>query len=1186
MDNELLLNQNQNAANNGQIEDELAYYNTLPPCSKVRYLLEKNKLTDEGFDDILSLSKDVEALSTEAQKPDASEETKKQFAAATIDLHIKMLHFLYDLQVNQPERFNSNGLIANIIAAYNVNANTAVKAIEDARGEVFPDLCDRVFNNTVKEAKRLNEEPVERSKARFDRQLSDMVYLARLKEEYERVNTLNKKGEILTELFTENFLPNQKRYLDTSNLFKKCKTNFAKVQNAGELNDIAVKKIIDESAIEHAEEVYDDVYSYAEQGFGSEEAREKAKLKIFDVEETKRVANNIGIKQGEDPSLKDFNNHPALDTIYIKKHIKLFQKEGGEQKNVAITLRQKQDERREYERQLQKVKEDAGKKFDNEFENMLPNFKKLGGPYTYVLAKAENDQVILNNTAVIKKITESDLPLEEKNRAIEGAAAANQVALEEKSKNSEKISSYGDEGAAAQKNYNNYIYMKNHPERKEQKRNEAIAAAERKFKEDYPDQRIPQVLNEGSVLQLVLVDERIKFENAKQANNKDEMKRIREARYKRDQDFKQKNTELYAPVNYKGKTVYVTREREDAANQIKLSYDTYRRENNLENDLYIEEEYDEDVRKYNVAEDFYRMEVHVDKRDRLSYEMQNFRQDNYSGYVRKIDINSVEISPEVTAIRPENLIAVPAPKYTNDQLNRIGMSSASNDEMASSLDDQIANMQRRHSIFGTSEYTDIENGMKALSAQLKNDAPAIEIANKARILNSKLNLYIDRKLDEKDSNRNETDRAKGRREAAESARIIVSKIFEENLKRAGEIQKDHPFEEAAADLEAVMKSTNKMEDPTLQNMMTKIKERNYSDALTDMFTYLDANKGKVRDNEGNYIFRLRENEENARRRLPKIADGKIYKTVLLNFEKLEKAYLKELAEKEPWKLPRAVYKAEHLGANSNHTLNNYLKINVDTDKYKDIHKEIRPSESVGEHILQFENRYLYYMNQASFTNEASKRRWGEAEYVTVDAVPLKNQQEMVDAALSVYYLKNNSAEFMGNGQFDLQKAEEGRKKFISAVRKSGAYNQICQKSAYYFDLNNISMDKVQSTNKARREALNNTDKFKTVIVSEQLSRAIANKLGHAGELLIENGKFKKDEVNKDMDMVGYNLKVASVLGLENQVKDRAQELLNSPLKGASFRESQQKAAEKFKERTVIKEEALAQRVDAGKIMMK
>ena len=1183
MDNGILLNQNN--ANNANL-DEVAYYNTLPACSKVRYLLEKNALEDEGFDEILSLSKEVEALSTEAQKPDATVETKKQFAAATMDLHIKMHHFLHDLEMNQPERFNSNGLIANVIAAYNVNTNTSVNAIEDVEGEVFPELCERVYNRTVKEAKRLNEEPVEKSKARFNKQLSDMVYLARLKEEYERVYAVNKRAGILTEFFSENFIPNQTRYLETSKYFNRLKTNFGKVQNAGELNDIAVKKIFDDTAIEHAEEVYDDVYSYAEQGFGSEEAREKAKLKIFDVEETKRVANNIGIKQGEDPSLKDFNNHPALDTIYIKKHIKLFEREGGIQKNVAITLRQKQDERLEYERQLQKVKDDAGKKFDNEFDNMLPSFLKFGGPYTYVLAKAENDQVILNNTAVIKKITESDLPLEEKNRAIEGAAAANQVALEEKSKNSEMISSYGEEGAEAQKNYNNYIYMKIHPERKEQKRNEAIAAAEKKFKEDYPEQRIPKALNEGSVLQLVLVDERLKFENAKQNGNKDEMKKIRENRYKRDQDYKKKNIELYAPVEYKGKTVYVTREREDAANQIKLSYDTYRRENNLENDLYIEEEYNEDIQQYNNAEEFYRMEVHVDEKDRDTYEIRHFLQDNGSGYVAKIDINKVEINPEITAIKPENLREVPAPKYTNAQLHRMGISSASNAEIAGFVDEQADNLHRHRSVFGTSEYTDIKNGLRALAEQLRSDAPAIDIANKARILNSKLNLYIDRKLDEKDEDRNETGRAKGRREAAESARIIVSKVLEEQLKRANEIQKDHPFEEAAADLEAVMKATNKMEDPTLVNLMAKIKGRNYSDALTDMFTYLDANKDKVRDGEGEYIFRLKENEENAKKRLPKAADGKIYKTVLLNFEKLENAYLKELAEKTPWKLPHAVYKAEHLGNNTRHTLNNYLKINVETDKYKDLHTEIRPSDNIVDHISQFENRYLYYMNQASYTNQSSKARWGEAGYVTVDAVPLKNQQEMVDAALSVYYLKSHAADFNKGNQFDLQKAEEGRKKFISAVRKSGAYNQICQKSAYYFDLNNIDKDKVQSTNKQRREALNTTDKFKKEIVSEQLSKAVADKLGHAGELLVEKGKFKKDEVNKDMDAVEYNLKVASVLGLENSVKERAQQLLNSPLKGADFRESHQKTGEKFRDRTVIKEEAVTRQVDSEKIMMK
>lgn len=47
---------------------------------------------------------------------------------------------------------------------------------------------------------------------------------------------------------------------------------------------------------------------------------------------------------------------------------------------------------------------------------------------------------------------------------------------------------------------------------------------------------------------------------------------------------------------------------------------------------------------------------------------------------------------------------------------------------------------------------------------------------------------------------------------------------------------------------------------------------------------------------------------------------------------------------------------------------------------------------------------------------------------------------------------------------------------------------------------------------------------------------------------------------------------------------RAQQLLDSPLKGPDFRQSYQKTADKFKERTVIKEEAVTHAVDSGKLM--
>ena len=54
--------------------------------------------------------------------------------------------------------------------------------------------------------------------------------------------------------------------------------------------------------------------------------------------------------------------------------------------------------------------------------------------------------------------------------------------------------------------------------------------------------------------------------------------------------------------------------------------------------------------------------------------------------------------------------------------------------------------------------------------------------------------------------------------------------------------------------------------------------------------------------------------------------------------------------------------------------------------------------------------------------------------------------------------------------------------------------------------------------------------------------------------------------------------------LDNQVMTRAQQLLDSPLKGPDFRQSYQKTADKFKERTVIKEEAVTHAVDLGKLM--
>ena len=1169
--------------------DDLEYYNSLSAPSKVAYLLEKNKLKDDGFDEILSLSKEVETLSVQAGKEGATEEEKKQFAAASTELQIKMIHFLNDLQANEPQRFNTNGLIGNIIVAYNINTNVAVKAIEDVEGDIFPDLCDRSFNNTVKAAQRLSEEPKAVSKERFKKALSETIYLGKLKEEYERGSLKNKAG-VLTEFFSDQFISNQENYEFRSKLYQRLIGKIDDIKEPQNLTDIAVKKWIDDTVIEMAEETYDEVYSYAELGFPNEETREKVKTKIvIELEEAKRNANNIGIKQGEDPSLKDFNNHPALDTVYLKKHIRLYGKEAGAQKNIAIELRQKMSESKEYEEMLQKTKEDAARKFDNDLKNMPKYLEKKGPAYTYIMRKAEQDEIIKNSLSIIARNEDPKctLPAAEKKINIENAKKSFNLATMAKAEISEHLRHQA--GAIeAQKEFAYYNQLLTDPKYREQKRNEAIQKAENEFKQRYPNGRIPKTFTEGSILQLVLTDERLRFERAKKTGSANEMKDIREDRYKRDSEIKAKSIELYAPQTYQGKTVYVTRSEEDAERKIAESFKNYAKESGREQDRQLQIEYERDLMNYKGAEDYYRMEIHQDK-DRDDQEIRKFVQNNAEAvYVQGIDFSQVEILPEVTGIKPENLHPEVNYKYTNEQLGRMGMSTFSNEEMAEMLEERYAEMDRNRSFWGTDEYTDIKNGLRDLENLLRGDATPLGIASKARILNSKLNLYIDRKTDEKENSRNEDPTPKGRRLAAESARVIVQKIMEEQLKRANDIQRDHPFEETAADLEAVMKVTGKMGDRRLVQMMGKIKGHDYQAAITDMIEYLDANKSKYMGRDGNYTFRLREDEEGGKKRVPKKDDEKIFKTVLLNLEKLENAHLKKLSEYEPWRVPHAVFKAEHLqGAPGNKSLADYFKIKIDTDKYKDLKMDIKPSGLLSEHHTQFINRYRYYLNQASYTNEAAKLRWGDAEYNAMDAIPIKNREEMVDSALSVYYLDSRLRAGLNGEEYNAEKVEEERKQFISAVRKCGAYDAIVRKCGDYFDLNGNynNNEALHNKNTEKREAIDTPEKFKTVIASE-LAKAIADKMGKAGEILADKGKLPKDTVNKYMDMVGYNLKVANVLKIDDQVRNKAQQLLNSPLKGKDFNESYQKTGQLFRDRTVIKNEPVTKEVNPDKLMMK
>ena len=1175
-----------------------ARFNALPPAGKVAFMLENYPLNDPEFAELKTISKEVSDLYNEAHKPNADPEAMKKLAVAGLDLSLKMSQLLTRLAKEEPERFNFDGHIASLISAYNLNSNVTVEAIEGAKGQIFPELLDRTFENVVKAAREAKNNPGNASARNLETELAKAMYIAHLKRQFDLYSENDdidkyRRAQIFNEFYSDKFTRNLNKFKENG-FFKTAKE---KVFGAlgGNIDGKTLKAKIDEAAIEYSESIYHDRYRHSLQGFTSEDEKRRVQKEINEIDQTRELANEIGAKYGEEPELKDFNKHPVFDTVFLKKKIKLF----GEQKNVIGELVQKKQDEKEYMEALGKEMQSAGIKFDDRMRALKKEYDERTG-LNKEHEKINKELALLdkemeNNIKVEKTIRSATFdpnPKEDarlKKEQLDLLADRNEKIVFEKHALKEKLEKLQiSDKKQDELKFIEYEKLQN-PENYKLERSKAINAAREKFEKDHPGQKIEKPLISGNTAILKEERENVDYPKYVQEKNTEKLNEIKRDRYNRDNEFKKRNIEIYEPVSYNGKTVYVTRETKQIKRNLVASYKDYQREYN-EYDELKERQANLDLNKFIGLESNYQEKTYVDTPNRDEYEILQFEPAGQV-VIEGIDLSKIEAAQDIKGINPENIVPQPneAVPVAQDPDGEFFDENATAADMAEELNAKVAEMDRHTAFFGTDEYTSIKQGIRDLSEALNNPdtQPAVKI-KKTRVLLSRLNFYIDRKTDEKENSRRESETARPRRTAAEDARTTVKKTLNTLLRQENLLGQDphREFNESIADMEAVMSLTHKNNDANLLGIVAELKGEDYEASVKKMWDYLYPNMPRyVNRADGKYKFRLRENEDVGKRRYIKgDNEAKVYKTVLLTFEKMENAYLKHLAENEPWKVPGAIYNVTHVGRPElNHNMKNVLGIDINTNAYKDLNMDIRPSDTIQDHIEQFENRYKYFMNKASFTNEEKKYSLKE-NYQAGEGVSYEDEQQMVESALSVYYLKNLESDLaVKEKQFNLDEAEEGRKKFITAVRKSSAYQDICEKCGSYFDLTNMELNNMREGNKELRQSINTTAKFKDQILTDELSGAIARDLGDAGTRLTAEGTLMKTLINRDMDDVGINLKIAKVLGISSTVQEKAQEKVDSPLVGENFEATMKKTGDLFTKKTVAKKEEITRGVNHIKL---
>ena len=1185
-----------------KIKKEEIDFESLSPAGKVHYMLKYNSIEDAGFKELYDLSAEITRLNLEASKENVSPEAKKKLAAAGIDFHIKLSEFLGKVQKDESERFNTNASIASLVAAYNINSNLTVETIESLNGDVFPALLDRAFDNMARSISGFQHNNTDENRKNLENDIAKAMYLAKLKNEYDNVYGTEEeqkawKAEILNEIFSDRFAANVEEF-KKSKLYERTREKFGRVSE--EYDEVAVKRIINETAIELAEEKYHESYQHIVIGFKNDEEKERFKKNMDEIDEIRAIAANVGERQGNESGLQDFVNHPAFDTMYLKKRAKLY----GEQKNLVGELRREKEKETAYEVKVQNAKKSYVDALKDKFAKQRNKFDDVDGIYTQFKKRKECDDKIKNlaselnliqNTIKNLKAKENELKKEKKTlseeeketlrlneKKMEDSDRIIQNIMIQKAETSENISKYArkysmETVSNAEKEYLEYLEnTKNFEALKKAEEEKAVRFVNESIESDKRSEDLNVLIDQHEVPQ---------YKIAVEQKDTDKLDEIKNRRYTRDYKYKKENIELYAPVKIGDKEVFVSRSAEDAKYHTANVYAEYKQTYNI-NDEELDKRVEDNQAAYDEKENLYRQKGIPVKPDRSTYKIQAFVP-KAKVEIEDLDLRGVEIAREVSEIHEEYMEPMPrVTRFTQSQLRDYGFDGANDAVFANALDGCATGMSLQKAFLGTDEYKDIVNGLREFADSLRNvENPGQEMSLKEKLdkclfLHAQLNHYIDRKNDEKESVTNEKSTAANRRLVAQSVNQTVLRIANEIKKQDSRLEKDYSFRECAADLGAMLKLTGN-KDRELTEILANLKEENYEKSLTGMYKYLSKNAAKYRNPDGTYKFRLSAEEKGGKRRYFPSDNGKIFKTVFLGFERLEKSYLEHISKKEPYKLPGALYHAKRAGANpaQANSLNQILGTRVNLQKYEDYDLDIKSSDNLADHIQQFENRYLLLMNIASFQSADDRYRLGR-NYMDTMGMGREYRTQMVDSALSVYFLKSWDAKLkQQNRKFDLEEAETERKKFVSAIRKSSAYRGMEEAGYKFFDLGPYRSKDIEEANREKRELINTTDKFKELVIANVLAETVAKELNESAGLLYEEGKLKKEVISRNVDNAGYNLKIAKALGVSERVEPEAQrQVIISPLKGTDIKDTLKKTGNLFAEKTVMKNEQLTQGV--------
>ena len=1156
----------------------------------------------EGFTEIISLNDKVkqnyQLIALNGRDPMES-------PTFVVSLH-KQLKALEELVSKVSEKrgqaFGLEEDEARLEEAYKLNVQLCKEGIEKNRDELF----DAFIRDSYAEINRIGKngefEPGKQGKddKALEDQIAKAIYMSQLKYEWDHVHGTpeeieNWKKDILGELLSDSLEENIQK-CKNSELYRNVMLRLP--ENRKNINEKTIKEAINTSAQNIADRFYQDIYPVFANGPQNDKDTEDLIKSIREIESIHGIAENLGAEAVKGSNLSAL---PQFDTNYMARRAKLY----GEQKNPVNDKMKEFDKQEVFEDRLKlerekakqavynevKLKKDDFKAVEpgiNQYYNILPDLKKKYELYK-VQKEALSEQLAAQERALAYKNNPKKIKPEgiEKNR-FEGYSK--EELKETVFQNTQNLEIINEEYNKAEykyqqelKKYNNVYFLDDYKkkievdypkfkkevlDKTEQVAEEAANKAEEEFRNKEKD-LAENKKNEAAII----TNEALRYKEAEDRSDSDEMSRIRNARRNRDNEYKKEHASEY----HKSYT--------DLNGHKTLSYIS---------DSYLLSKQKMIVGLHNYSNKY----LLGQQKEQLEFEKEVGDAIQANERIEKMRQDKLQIQRPQRDLKPlKTFESIAEPEFllkdvviddsvhkTENELNIDRDPDAFEKTPEQYLETALLYAKRHEKAYkfwsGSQEYKDIVTELKDLKENYANKYAQNPEAylSKCRKTIMSMDIYISRKMDEKDkrafSGKPENQNSQKRREGMTGARANLSNALKALELGRGELGKDHSCEELKHELEITKNLAKIKKNPEIDDIIADLNNNNKPAALQKMENYLKKNVNKYKkengygfnaidyrmDDEdvksleetGEYNDIIREINQ-LRPLIPANEDERLFKSILTGYENISQIYLKELSNKRDPEMERVKFILTTQDGDPNKSIDDVLGIRVRPDTYS-ISKSIYKVDSLDKYVDEFDQIYKNLTEEAKFSSVRMALDKNRPDYHPETALSSDAMNLLVESAFSKVFLKSikNKPEY---NPFDYDKVEQDRQKFMTILKKGSMMEPLKADIIKTWTMDNPEKVNQEMANLKSRIAntMGTPELLLNKLVPGAFEKGISSQINKMTELLAQN---KPDEVKTSLESVTQDIRLAKALGMEKDVAGKANALVKEgPLKGNTLEDT-------------------------------